>query len=148
MKHPIKIIVKKPKQTRGDWAFYKEVDRILLDDNSKIKTEAQFCFYMYKKYGEGRIQCLAFQKGHQGFWLFWLGNLHSNGFIRDLHKNKELEKLKQQFTKSKSYEEKGEIEEEIQFEKEISGEENKYKRRGPINLIKSRPGILNQYEEY
>ena len=146
MRRPIKIIIKRPKQTKGDWAFYREIDRILLTDAGAIKTEAHFCAYIYRKFGVGRYQCLAWQKGHEGFWLFWLGNLYNNGFVRDLNKNKELERLKVNFDKAKSFDEKEEIEEEMQFEKELSAEEKKLKRRGPVGLIKLRPGVLHEYQ--
>ena len=148
MKHPLKIIIKKPKQTRGDWAFYREVGRILIEENGPIKTEAQLCHYIYRMFGEGRYQCLAWQKGHEGFWLFWLGNLHDNGFIRETDKNKELNKLKKDFDKASSYEEKRDIEEDMDFERDMFKIDKTLRRRGPIGLIKSPVNQLNQYQDY
>lgn len=148
MKHPIKLIIKKPKQTKGDWAFYREVERIVIEERGPIKTEAQLCYYIYRKHGVGRYQIVAFQNGHKGFWLFWLGNLYENGFLRDMNKNKDLEKLKNNFNNAQNYEEKSEIDEEIQFTKDFYEEEKKTKRRGPIGLIKSRPGQMGIYSEW
>ena len=121
--------------------------QILLEENGVIKTEAQLCYYMYKKFGSGRFSCLGFKKGIRGFWLFWLGNLYENGFIRDKNKNVELEKLKEEFTKAKTYEEKEDIEEEMSFEKDIHQIEKSIKRRGPIGIIKSPVGVLNEYQK-
>ena len=117
--HPIKLIIKKPKQTKGDWAFYREIDKVMIDEESPIKTEAQFCHFMYKKYGEGRYQVLAFRKGVRGFWLFWLGNLYSNGFVRDLGKNKYMDQLQKEHLAAENFERKSEIEEQMQYEREL-----------------------------
>ena len=148
MRHPIKIIINKNVPLGYSWTRYKGVDRILLDDSGVIKTEAQLCFYIYKKHGEGRYQLLAWQKKFSGFWMFWLGNIYENGFIRDIRKNKEAAKLKVEFDKAKTYEEKEMIEEEIQFEKEVFEEDKKSKRSGPMGITKYRSGILHQYQEF
>ena len=148
MKHPIKVMIKKCRPFGYNWIRYEEVDRILLDNNGPIKTEAQFAYYIYRKFGTGRYQCLAWQKGYEGFWLFWLGDIYDNGFFRDIRKNKEIERLKDDWKKASSYEEKEEIETDIQFYKEILGEEKKHKRSGPIGLKTSRPGQLHPYEEF
>lgn len=157
---PLTIHVKKPKQTSGDWAFYRQVSsgKIEIGPYSRIKNEAQFCKFIYDNWGEGRYQCLAWQKGYEGFWLFWLGNIYSNGFIRETNKNKEVDKLKAQFVKAQSFEEKQDIEDEIQFEKELYeidrkkldkfGKPKRTKRRGPVGITTMRPGIMHEFQEY
>lgn len=147
MKHPIKIQIKKRRPFGYDWVRFEEVDRLLLDEDSIIKTEAQLCKYMYDRFGAGRYQILAWQKGYEGFWMFWLGDIYENGFCRDIRKNKELDKLKVEHVKAKSYEEKADIEEEMQFEREINKIDRVIKRKGPIIIKTSRPGIMHSYEE-
>ena len=146
---PIKLHVKKPKPTRGDWSFYREINggRLLITDNSSIKTEADLCLYIYRRWGTGRYQVIAWQKGHEGFWLFWLGDIYENGFLRDTHKNKEVEKLQKEFDKAQTYEEKAEIEEEITMEKEIFGLEKSCKWRGPRGIKSLRPGVFHTFDE-
>lgn len=145
---PIKVMIKQLRPLGRDWVKYTEVDRILITGNPPITSEARLCYYIYKKFGVGRYQLLAWQKGHEGFWMFWLGDITDNGFLRDRGKNKELDRLKKEHDKARSYDEKSDIEEEIQFEKEISTEEKKLKRRGPYIITKSPVGQLNPYEEF
>jgi hypothetical protein len=130
-----------------DWIRYHEVDRMLLDGNI-IQTEAQLAYYIYRKFGEGRYQILAWQKGHEGFWLFWLGDIYHNGFIRDKNKNKDLEKLKEKFEKANSYEDKEDIEDEMEFQREMFEIDKSTKRRGPYGIKTSRPGQLHEFQEF
>lgn len=153
MRNPIKLIIKYKKEYSPNWRRFEPCDKIIIDDNSSIKTEAQLCNYIYLKHGEGRFMVLAWQKGVKGLWCFWLGWIKANGFIRDLGKNKELEKLKVELQKANKsqvdYDERELIEEEIDMEREFSKEIGSgATRRGPIGLIKSRPGMLHQYEEF
>lgn len=141
-------MIKIRKPFGNDWVRYWPVDRIMLDNNSKIKNESQLAYYIYKKHGQGRFQILAWQKGYEGFWLYWLGDIMQNGFIRDKNKNKELDKLKFEFNKAGTFEEKSDIEEEMSMEREINELDLKTKRRGPLGIAKLRPGILHPYEEF
>lgn len=147
MKAPLKLRIMKKFAISSNWNRFKEIEKILVDENSVIQTEADLCKYMFNKFGEGRYMVLAWQKGTEGFWCFWLGFLYPNGFIRDINKNKDLENLKVGLRKADSYEEKEQIEEEIDFEKEVMGEIRKMTKRGPIGIIKYKPGILHGYDE-
>lgn len=149
MMHPIKLQIKIRRPFGNDWVRFYEVDRMLIDSNCFIKTEAQLAYYIYKKHGIGRYQVLAWTKGHEGFWMYWLGDLYENGFIRDKRKNKNLDKLKGDFNKAKTYEEKVEVEEEMTFEREINEiEKTIAPKRGPVGLKTCRPGQLHNYEEF
>ena len=148
MKHPVKIQINRNVPLGYSWTRYKPLDKFLLETDSIIKTEAQLAYYIYKKHGPGRYQLLAWQKGYEGFWLFWLGDIMDNGFVRDLNKNKALDKLKQSLNKAQTYEEKAEVEDEMQFEKELFEAEKTTKRRGPLGIKKARSGVINAYEEF
>jgi hypothetical protein len=145
---PMKIMIQKKYQINSGFNRYYTVDRIIIDNDSPIKTEAQLCWYIYRKFGEGRFMCLAFQKGRKSFWNFWTGFLYENGFVRDIGENKEIFKLKKELANVNDYEEREMITEEIDLEREISAEEKKEKWRGPRNLKKSRAGQLNEYMLY
>jgi hypothetical protein len=152
MKNPIKLNIQKLGKMKFTWVKYFLCEKMFLDEFSPIQTEAQLCSYMFHKYGEGRYKIDAFQKGHKGFWLFWIGNLYPNGFMRDLRKNKEIDRLQKALARAKSYEEQEEIREEMQFEREISSIDNAGKR-GIILLDRSKAGKLHPYldmemEEY
>ena len=148
MRKPIKIHIKIRKPLGINWVRFHIVEKLILEANGPIQTEAQLCYYMYKNFGPGRFQIIAWQKGHEGFWLFWLGNLYVNGFERDRNRSKETEKLKKALIKADSFEEKQDIEEEIETEQEMFKEEKKYKRRGPFGLKTSKVGQLNSYEPW
>ena len=132
---------------KGIWRRFKEVEKIIVGDDSFIKTEADLARYIYTRHGECRVMVLAWQKGVEGFWCFFLGNLMVNGFIRDLNKNKELETLKSELKSAEDYNEREEIENEIDFEKRIFVAGKRMTRRGPYGLIKYRPGQLHAYDE-
>mgnify|MGYP001562720633 FL=1 len=145
---PIKILIQKLKQFNENFFRYYKKDKILLNDNSRIKTEAQLCCYMYRKFGVGRYKCMAYQKGVAGFWVFWLGNLYENGFIREIRKNKEIERLKNELhnaNKLKDETTQEQIEQDIEIEREFDGI---VRLRGIVGLKKYRPGILHSYEEF
>jgi hypothetical protein len=147
-KYPIKLHIKKLGPMKHTWVKYYLTEKLLLEPDGPIQNEAQLCWYIYNKYGSGRYQILAWQKGKEGFWMFWLGDLYEQGFIRDLNKNKELSKLQSQLYKAKTYEEREEIQENIDFEREIGNEERKTKRRGVYGIEKSKAGILHPYQEF
>ena len=146
MRHPIKLQIRKRKDF-GTFNRQYPIDNIIIDNFSAIKTEAQLAFYIFNKFGEGRFTIIAFQKGHGGFWCYWKGYLYSNGFIRDLNKNKELDNITQEINKSADYEEREFWEEELDYERQFSKEEKKLKRYGPIGLVTNRPGQMHDYQE-
>lgn len=136
------------KTRNGIFKKYVECEKLILDDYSSIKNEAQLCDYLFRRHGEGRYQILMWTKGQEGFICFWLGWLLPNGFCRDLKKNRELEILKQELNNADSYEEREEIEEEMQFEREISTASKGVTRRGPSGFIPCfRPGQLHAFDE-
>jgi hypothetical protein len=148
----IKLLIEKRFPTRGDWMRYREVGRVQIDtDSSVIKTEKQICKYIFDRFGDGNYKVIAWTKGYEGFWLFWIGDIMEQGFIRNVRKNnKEIEYWKDEWNKADSYEEKESIEEIIEdVRKDV--EKNKKlesrKRRGPWGFKLSRPGILHNYDD-
>lgn len=140
----IKVMKKLPWVYKG--FRFRKIDEFIIDDFSWMKTERDLCKYIYDKFGEGRYMCHGYCKGIKGFWAFWLGDLYSTGFQRDLTKNKEVEQLKGQMARADSFEERESLEEDIGFIKEITQEEKKAHRRGPSGfLITSRPGVMHSY---
>ena len=131
----------------GDWGRYYTMEKMIMKTEVDFKTEAELMKYIYTKYGEGRFQILAWEMGHEGFWLYWMGNLYHNGFIRDKSRNKEMEKLKGELMKATDHDEREMISEEIDFEREISKDCKIAKRRGPDGLIKFPSGIMNDYDQ-
>lgn len=129
-----------------NWKRFKEVDRMIIEKGNDNLTEADLCKYIYSKFGEGRFMILAWKPRHEGFFCFWLGNLYSNGFIRDVNKNKDLSKLKEEAARAKSYEEREMLEEDMDFEREIAKEMPKT-TRGPIGIFSFKPGQLHAYDE-
>lgn len=144
----IKLRIMKKIQYSSNWKRFVEVDKIIIDKFSPIKTEANLCYYIYRRFGEGRYLVLAWKRGHEGFWRFWLGFIQDNGFIRDISKDREMEQLQKQYVVAKSEDEKDNIQEDINFTREINKEMRVIKRRGPIGLIKSKPGQLHEYQEF
>jgi len=144
--HPVKVIIQK----KVPGKYFKPVPkgRIIIDKDSKIKTEAQFCKFIYDNWGEGRYLCQGFQKGYLGLWAFWLGEIQSNGFIRDKNENWALKKLKKKMKRAKSIKKRDEIEDDMEFEREYHNEIKKLGRRGPIIIKRAKIGVLNEYEEY
>jgi hypothetical protein len=149
LRNPIKLMIQKKHRFSESFARWYTQEKMLLDDHSSIKTEAQLCGYMYRKYGAGRFMVLAYQKGYSGFWCFWLGEIFRNGFVREGKKNVEADKLQSQLktNKSLSYEERENIEEEIADYREMNQMEKRFVRRGPTGLKKAKVGVLNSFEE-
>lgn len=144
---PIKLLIQKQHRYSSGFFRWYPVKRMLLTEDSWIRSEADFCTYLYRLAGPGRYSVLAWQKGKESFWLFWLGNLYEHGFTRDKKKNTYIDKLKGEASKAQSYEEREAIEEEIDFEKDFDRETKSKQRRGPFGLIKSTPGQLHPYVE-
>lgn len=144
---PIKLIIQKKFDISSNFKRFRTVERITIDDSVFIKTEAQLCDYIYSRHGEGRYMCLAYQKGYEGFWCYWIGWLYSNGFIRDIRRNKELALLKDELKNAQSYEEREMIEEDLDWEKRMQEQERKIRRQSPVGLKKLRAGILHGYDE-
>ena len=149
MRNPLKLRIMKKIEYSPTWKRFVECDKIMVDNYSPIKTEAQLCKYIFEKHGDGRFMVLAWQKGVEGFWCFWLGFMRENGFIRDVGKNKELANLRNELkSRTVDYEERELIEEEIDMEKRYTEEVKTKTRRGPIGLIKFRPGQMHNYQEF
>jgi hypothetical protein len=68
------------------------------------------------------------------------------GFIRDKYKDKEVEKLKKEFVKADSFEEKEMVQEDIQLTREIN-EMTKSTSIACKGLIKYKAGSLHAYDE-
>jgi hypothetical protein len=140
------------KEERPGWNRFKDRTWITLDNFSAIKSEAQLCKFIHDNFGNGRFMCLAYQKGVKSLWCFWIGYIMDNGFIRDLNKNKELDAAKKALfianQRKVSYDEREIIQEDLDLEREIANEGGGKKRRGPIGILKSRPGMMHQFEEY
>lgn len=149
MKHPIRLAIMKKFVINSGFNRYYQIDKIMITNNSRLKTEAQLCYYLYIRHGEGRYWIRAYQKGHSGFWLYWIGFIKENGFIRDIRKNKEINRLKKEMKKTHDYEQREELEQSIDIEREISDIEKSSKKDEYVKgLIKSRAGQLNPYEEF
>ena len=148
MRNPMKLLIKRPRPLGMDWTQYVEVGKLLLDNDCSLKTEAQFAHWLFNNWGEGRYQVLAWQKGYEGFWLFWLGNVTESGFMRDKRKNKDVEQLKGKMYIAESQEEKQDLEEEIEMNRELWEMDNRIKRRGPMGIKLSKPGTFHPFEEY
>ena len=144
----IKVAIKKLKVFNEKFTRYYTVDNVLLDTYADIRTEAQFCYYIFRRFGTGRYLCIAWTKGQEGFVKFWNGDILENGFYRDRDKNKDLEKLQKELIKADSYEERELVEEDIEFERDISKEIKKTKRPQCFGLIKSKAGQINEYQEF
>ena len=117
-----KLRIMKKFEISSTWRRFKEVDKIIIDKYSTIKTERQLCYYIYKRFGEGRYMILAWKKGQEGFFRFWLGFIQENGFIRDISRDREVQQLERQFKRAETAEEKDDIQEDISFTKEINKE--------------------------
>lgn len=147
----IKIIIKKSFDVGRDWKRWKSVDKIMIDEFSPMRTEAQLASYIYNRFGEGRYMLLAWQKGYEGFWLYWIGFCYDNGFIREKRKNKDLEQAKVDLHKAQSSGDQDEVEfaeDMLSMEQDISKDNKHIKKYGPIGLIKQKPGVLYPYEDY
>jgi hypothetical protein len=144
----IKLSIKKLKVFNEKFTRYYEVDKIIFRTGIDFITEAQLAYYIFKRHGIGRFLCISWMKKQEGFWKYWNGDIMENGFCRDRDKNKELESLQKELYKSKDYEEREMIEEEIDFEREITKEIKSTKRPQAFGLIKSKPGQLNAYEPF
>lgn len=150
MRYPLKIIIKKCLPVdcpTSNWFRYRICNKILIDDNSSIKAENQLAWYIYSNWGEGRYMCLAFQKGVEGFWKYWHGDIYANGFLRLKNQDKEVEKLKKEFAQAKTFEEKEMIQEDIGLTKEINETMRSSQRQPCKSIIRYRPGILHAYDE-
>jgi hypothetical protein len=107
-----------------------------LNDYPQIQTEKILARLIYNNYGEGKYLCFAFIKGYKGTWVFWKGEVNSDGFINTVEpatRHKSIEKLRDEYAKAEDDEEREWIKEEIEDEKEIRTS----KRRGLMGYIKS-----------
>lgn len=139
--HKLKII-------SDTFCRYYPVENVQFILKYNLFTEAQLAWYMYSKYGVGRYKIMMWRKGQKGFRKYWLGDIYEHGFCRDKEKNKEMDILKKELNKADSFEDREFIEEEIDFEREISKEEKKMRQPQAWGLVKSRPGQINEYQMF
>ena len=144
----VNLQFQKLKVFNAKFVRYYPVDNVQFILKQNLFTEAQLAYYIYSRYGVGRYKVMMWRKRQKGFRKYWLGDIMDNGFCRDKEKNKEMDMLKKELTKSDSFEEKEFIEEEMDFEREISQEEKKFKQPQCYGLIKSRPGQINDYQTF
>ena len=79
---PLLLIQKKTFWSSGFSRWYTK-DKVVLNPDSKIKTEKQFCLWLLQKHGEGTFMVLAYVKRRKGCYVFWIGDIHRNGFRRN-----------------------------------------------------------------
>lgn len=115
---------------RSDW---KLAELFKPHDSSRIfqicETEAQFSKFLKDRYGTGIYLVLMNRKGIKGFKVFTKVEISDRKFRRlirnptpeeiELRKEKEERKILEQRKKSASYEERNEIEDEIQSSDEM-----------------------------
>jgi len=82
------LLVQKKKYFASDFSRWYSLTKFNLSELPYIRTEAQFCLFLFRKYGEGRFMCLASVHGRRGFFVFWIGNIRSDGFVRDIKSSK------------------------------------------------------------
>ncbi|MFW5793859.1 MAG: hypothetical protein ACOCV1_00015 [Bacillota bacterium] len=69
-----------------------------LNGYPEIKTERDFLFAVFKKYGAGIYKMLGYMKGRRGTWIFWTGTLSEHGYMFNKHeyKTKEIQEWKRE----------------------------------------------------
>ncbi len=123
-----------------------------------IKSESQFCKFLYDYYGKGFFSCLAWKVGHKNIISYWKGIIDKNGFTRDLFNSDWIEQednipdFRKQLSKS-DFDNDDDYYDEIQIlENDWIGKTKKRygsSLKGPFNLQKSSPsGVKYQYEKY
>jgi hypothetical protein len=88
-----------------------------------IKSEKQLCYFIFKKFGEGEFWVSGHVKGHKGTWTFWRGNISREGFVadrRDKNNTREINALQKELVEAVDEEEKQDIKDEIELEKEFN----------------------------
>lgn len=136
---------------------YYLLEKILITGQG-IQTERELCKYLLETHGPGRFFLRAWQKGYEGFWVYWLGQINVDGFVRDARVNKEMKELREDY-RSAEGEEKEWVGELIDMEKEEQQKKESYydnegkrikrkrkKRRGPVGIKTCTPGKLHSYE--
>lgn len=143
-----KLMIQKKKFWSSGFSRWYSVGNVLLDDFTYIKTEAQFCLWLLRSYGEGRFMIRAVRKGRKGFWIFFIGDIGLNGFKRDRKNNVWIDRLP---------EDKLGVYPDEYYQDEYTKEEHKQqlirkKKHRPRNLyglIPSQPvGHVHQFQEY
>ena len=87
-----------------------------------VKTEKQLCYFLYKTFGPGIYRILGHLKGRQGSWTFWKGEVTDEGFCFSLRErsNSALARLSKELKEAQTDEEKQEIQNDIDDEKEFN----------------------------
>jgi hypothetical protein len=144
--NPLKLRIFKKFELAYGWKRNIEMGRLEINEFSSIKTEGQLMAWVSSRWGFGRFLILCNQRGHKNFWKFWLGWCSENGYVRDVNKNKDLERAKFALARAKE-EDKETFQEEVDLERELS-EVKEHRRVGPYGLIRYRPGALYRYEDF
>jgi hypothetical protein len=152
-------------QYRSDWITVGVIDYFdSANFFSKIKTDAQFAYYLLKKYGKGIYSVLGFKKGREGFYAFLKINCMEDRFCRmpkvetqEQKENRELSfekrRLNRQLKQNEDltddqkdliHENLEEVNADLEINKEI-GEIDSIKR-GPAPYLKSTLPIYREHE--
>jgi hypothetical protein len=104
-----------------------------------IRTEKQLVNFLKNNWGYGEYLIFAHLKGREGLFVFWRGELTSDGWIFQAkeYDKKEIVQLEKEMLKADNTEEKAFIEEEIKDFKEMNKEESKTKRYGFFPFLRS-----------
>lgn len=145
------LIQKKKVVSTNNFSRWYTKDRVTLDDSSFIKTEAQLALWLFRTYGEGRYQLLAFRKGRKGFWAFWIGVVNKDGFVRENKSSKWMDSLDDESLgiNRRDYEDLDKYYDDRENLLSDSKKDYIKRKRGPTGLIASSPpGKLYDYQEY
>lgn len=124
------------------------VGKATIEGQGLIKTEAQLCLFLKRKYGVGRFMVTAIRKGRKGLFVFWLGEIYKDGFTRDKKNSQWIESIETPYDSENYEDEEGY---NSRKEKYIGHKQNSYrhKKRGPDCLEPSQPvGNNHSYQEY
>jgi hypothetical protein len=153
---------------------YKNIEKITYQDShylfksvnhsGKIETDAQFAYYLRRKFGIGEYVILAFKKRRKGFWIFLHLKCFESTYIRQPKRlSKDEWQAKQKLIEYKAYqkqmglaeseEEKKEIREtvseildEYEMNKEFANIDKMFIKRGPAGYLKSIMPIYREHE--
>ena len=118
-------------------------------DISFIKTEKELCKFILDNFGDGIYRVIGHIKGRHGAHTFWRGEITREGFVffkRDVSVMG-IKKLMREMNQATTEEEKIELQQEIDVEREINNL-NKPDKHGftPFLLASSRRGELVSWD--
>ena len=103
-----------------------------------IKTEKQLVHFVYNSFGIGEYRIIAIIRGRRGLWTFWKGVIRNDGWIHNERAHTKettlLDDIEKEIKKSKSYEEKEDLEDEYKIIADLMNEDNNKE----INRIKKK----------